>query len=85
MDKKLDLLSQIKTVETPSFLLTRIMQKVENQRNSQFSLRVSWAWGFSLFLIVSLNIAVLVETQSSNSKENIAQKMSLLPQNDFYK
>jgi hypothetical protein len=87
MDKKLELLSQIESVEAPPFLLTRIRQKIENERVNQFSPRVSWALGFSVFLIVSLNIAVLFENQAKSAEitPSFAQNMELLPQNDFYK
>jgi hypothetical protein len=87
MDKKLELLSQIESVEAPPFLLTRIKQQIENERVNQFSPRVTWALSISMVLIVSLNLAVLFrnETKSAEISSNIAQEMQLLPQNDFYK
>lgn len=85
IENKLELLSQIETVETPPFLLTRIIQRIENERLSQFSPRVSWAMGISFLLILSLNIAVLVNKSTTTKEINLAQTMHLLPQNDFYK
>jgi hypothetical protein len=85
MDKKLELLSQIETVEVPPFLLTRIMQQIKNEQVSKFSPRVSWAMGVSFLLILSLNIVVLVSNKTPIKEVNIAQTMNLLPQNDFYK
>jgi hypothetical protein len=85
MDKKLELLSQIETVEAPPFLLTRIRQQIENERVNQFSPRVSWALGFSMILVLSLNIAVLLSSNTPSAPTNLAQTMHLLPKNDFYK
>jgi hypothetical protein len=84
MDNKLKLLSQIEAVEAPPFLLTRITQKIENEQVSRFSLGASWALGFSLLLILSLDIAVLVRNFAPIKQVNLAQKMELLPKNDFY-
>ncbi|MEY4905070.1 MAG: hypothetical protein RLZZ292_2885 [Bacteroidota bacterium] len=85
MDKKLELLSQIETVEAPPFLFTRITQQIENERIHQFSPHVSWALGFSMVLILSLNIAVLLSSNTPSAPTNLAQTMHLLPKNDFYK
>ncbi len=84
MNDKLDVLSKIKPVEAPPFLLTRITQRIENERISRFSLRISWALGISMFLIFSLNVAILFQNQTKKTS-NLAQTMQLLPQNDFYK
>jgi hypothetical protein len=84
MDKNLELISQIQTVKAPPFLLTRIIQKIENERVNQFSIRVSWVLGFSMVLILSLNIAVLLSSNTPSVPTNLAQKMDLLPQNNFY-
>jgi hypothetical protein len=84
VNNNLELLSQIETVEAPTFLLTRIKQQIENERVNQFSPRVSWVLGFSMVLILSLNIAVLLSSNTPSVPTNLAQKMELLPQNNFY-
>jgi hypothetical protein len=61
------------------------MQQIENERVTQFSPRVSWVLGFSMVLILSLNIAVLVNSNTPSVPTNLAQTMHLLPKNDFYK
>ncbi len=87
MSNKLDVLSTIKIIETPPFLLTRIKQQIRNEADSPFSSRQSWVLGFSMVLILSLNIIILWQNQVNliEKTSSIAQKMQLIPQNDFYK
>ena len=87
MTNPIDLLEQIKKVDAPPFLLTRIKQKIENAQQASFSKGLSWSLVISLCMMVLLNIAVMIKyTNSTTSMQHstIASAMNLLPTNSLY-
>jgi hypothetical protein len=87
MNNPIDLLEQIKKVDAPPFLLTRIKQKIENAQYAHFSKGLSWSLVISLCMMVLLNIAVMIKyTNSTTSMQHstIAAAMNLLPTNSLY-
>ena len=87
MTNPIDLLEQIKKVDAPPFLLTRIKQKIENAQQASFSKGLSWSLVISLCMMLLLNIAVMIKyTNSTTSMQHltIAAAMNLLPTNSLY-
>lgn len=86
IDKQLDLLKQVKRVETPPFLLTRIRQKAQ-QKEAETMLSPQLVWGITASFVVLflINIAV-VSTQFSAPVQDISllESMNLLPNNTIY-
>lgn len=89
IDKKLDLLKQIKEVDAPPFLLTGIRQQIDNLGTAEAP--VKWKWAFALIsvVILVLNISMLLRSTDSAVKnnagvENIVKAMNLSTQNDLY-
>jgi hypothetical protein len=89
IDSKLDLLRQMKEVDAPHFLLTRIRQQINNLQYAEAP--VKWKWGFAVtsVVILSLNISIFFASSSSATKknngiENIVSSMNLSTTNDLY-
>ena len=89
IDSKLDLLKQMKEVDAPPFLLTRIRQQIHNLQHTEAP--VKWKWGFALasVVILVLNISILLATSASATKKNngiedIVSSMNLSTTNDLY-
>jgi hypothetical protein len=89
IDKKLDLLKQIKEVDAPPFLLTRINQQINNPGNTGASLKWKWAFALASVVILALNISILLTASSTATKKNVGVEsvvnaMNLSTQNDLY-
>ncbi len=87
MNNPIELLDQIKKVDAPPFLVTRIRQKIENSRQSRFSTGISWSLGISLLVVVVLNITIMMkQTHSTKTAQdsNLAVAMNLIPTNSLY-
>lgn len=86
IDEKLEILAKIQSVAAPVFLETRINQKLANLKNNNFSLPMSWALGFSLALLVSINVLILSDAQTKEQEQaNIAKSFNLSLQNELYR
>ncbi len=91
IDNKLDLLKQIKEVEAPLFLLTRIKQQIENLGNVEAPVNWKWAFAVSAVLILTLNISILFKSNDttevigkSGGIENVVKSMNLTTTNQLY-
>jgi len=87
MNNPIDLLEQIKKVDAPPFLLTRIKQKIENAQQASFSKGLSWSLVISLCMMLLLNIAVMIKytnTTTSIQDSTLAAAMNFLPTNSLY-
>lgn len=87
--KKLDLLKQIKEVDAPPFLLTRIRQQINNLGATEAPVKWKWAFALTSVVILAFNISILLtSTTSATTKnagvENIVKSMNLSTQNDLY-
>lgn len=91
IDKELDKLKLIKTVETPPYLFTRIKQQIDS-----FGLEkapVEWKWGFALTMIIVLvlNISTLFDTNTSGSVDQtsgiseVVSSLNMSSNNELYK
>jgi len=91
IDNKLDLLKQIKEVDAPPFLLTRIRQQIANLNNVEAPVKWKWAFAASAILILALNVSIFFksdETTASTGKnteiENVVKSMNLTNSNNLY-
>jgi hypothetical protein len=85
IDKKLEMLSQIESVEAPPFLLTRIKQKIENQSENHVSMPFTWSLIAAVSLLFILNCSVLFLNDTPKQTTNLVETLELMPKNDFYK
>ncbi len=80
-----DMLEYINKVDAPPFLLTRIRQKIANATEQTIAPKWAFAAGFSLVLVVSLNIYIITApTENKPQQANLAQTMNLIPHNSLY-
>ncbi len=94
MDNKLNLLKQIKAVDAPPFLLTRIRQQIQNQEVEEAPVKWKWAFALTSVLILVLNISILIRSTNNTSNttkveqkagiENVVNSMNLSTTNDVY-
>jgi hypothetical protein len=82
----IDDLHKLKRVEAPPFLFTRIQQKIEQAQATRLPGKVIWAVGFSLVLVLMVNIGTIRKvTHKTNNLEHFAQSMDLTTDNTLYK
>ena len=83
----LDVLAQIHSVDAPPFLWTRIQQKINIAQENRLAPAFAYLLGLSFLVLISLNVLIISQkTHHTPSKDNnIAQAMSLLPNNALYK
>ena len=89
LDKKLDALQQIKEVDAPPFLYTRIQQQIQNLQQLEAPAKWKWAFACSTVLILLINISILVRssepaTKKNTGVENIVNSLGLSNTNDLY-
>ena len=94
IDNKLDLLKQIKEVDAPPYLLTRIRQQIESSGAAQAPVKWKWAFAFAAVFILAFNISILLQTTANNKQsenitkkaglENVISTMNLTTTNDLY-
>lgn len=88
IDKKLELLKQLKEVDTPPYLFTRIRQQIDSSGIEEAP--VTWKFTFAVIalLILALNISTVFNTKSStvNSAgiKEVVSSMHLSSTNDLY-
>ncbi len=71
IDNRLDLLKQIKEMDAPPFLLTRIRQQIDNLNNVEAPVKWKWAFGAAAIVVLLLNVSILFSV-SSGTKNNAA-------------
>jgi hypothetical protein len=89
IDNKLNLLKQIKQVDAPPFLLTRIRQQIDNLGNVEAPVKWKWAFALTSIVIMMLNISIYLKANVFAEKkttgiENVINEMNLSTKNDLY-
>lgn len=89
IDNKLDLLKQIKEVDAPPFLLTRIRQQLQNLDNAEAPVKWKWAFALTSVAILVLNISIFFKTADTTYKnttgiETVINSMNLATTNNIY-
>lgn len=77
------MLSQIKKVDPPPFLLTRIRAQIQNNAGLYAPPSWKWAGGFAFALLLGLNLWAFQKRETPTVK-TIAAGMHLLSQNQIY-
>jgi DNA integrity scanning protein DisA with diadenylate cyclase activity len=86
MEDFLKPLELIKQVEVPSFLFTRIKQKIQNELNGRISMKTAYSMLACFFILLSINVFVVVSNNKTKSAAtNIGESFQLLPNNNLYK
>jgi hypothetical protein len=89
IDDKLDLLKNIKKVDAPPFLLTRVKQQIHNLSNVEAPIKWKWAFALTSVFIIMLNITIYFKSNIAYEKkttgvENVINGMNLSTKNDLY-
>jgi hypothetical protein len=87
IDKKLDLLNNIQSVDEPAFLLTRIKQRIQSLELSPAPSSWKWALALAGAVIIILNLGIIRKTSNTtehSSIESIAVSMNLSSGNNLY-
>ncbi|MFZ1751349.1 MAG: hypothetical protein WAU01_14210 [Saprospiraceae bacterium] len=89
IENKLDLLKQIKEVDAPPFLLTRIRQQIQNLNNVEAPIQWKWAFALTSVAIVALNISIFFTSVSATTEdttgiETVINSMHLSTTNNIY-
>ena len=87
IDNKLDKLKNIRGVDAPPFLFTRIKERIDSIGNTPVSTQWKLAFVLAALLILALNTGVLVqssERENKNSITDVVSSMQLSSSNDFY-
>lgn len=83
MEKEFQILGTIKRVEAPPFLLTRILNAIQNQQKELVHKKWAWAAAAFLILVFALNIAT-IHINQKNQKFDLAEIFEIKTQNNFY-
>jgi hypothetical protein len=90
IDKKLDVLKQMKEAEAPPFLLTRIRQRIEALNSTAAPVKWKWTIAVSFILILAINLSAFFNTgnditaKKNAAVQNIVSSMNLSTANDLY-
>jgi hypothetical protein len=87
IDNKLDKLKNIRRVDVPPFLFTRIKERIDSMSDAQVSKQWKLAFALTALLIVALNTGIIFQSSGREKKNNITDvvsAMQLSPSNDFY-
>jgi hypothetical protein len=89
LNKKLDALNQLKEVDAPPFLYTRIQQQIQNLQHMEAPVKWKWTFALTAIMILFINIAILLRTAAPAIKKNtgvesVVNAMGLSTTNDLY-
>lgn len=87
IDNKLDKLKNIRQVDAPPFLFTRIKERIDSIGNVPASTKWKLAFVLAALLILALNTGIVFQSSAREKKSNITNvvsTMQLSPSNDFY-
>jgi hypothetical protein len=86
-EEPLNMLKNVRKVETPTFLLTRIEGRIESREKEFISKKWVMAAFASMLLLMLLNVSVITHYWSSHHKTGAAavlESMNLSTSNDLY-
>lgn len=86
MDQELDKLKQIRRVDPPPFLFTRIRAGIDAMANAPAPLKWKLAFAGAAVLLIVLNTGILFRSGSSSSSQiqQVANAMQLSGSNELY-
>ncbi len=90
INSEIDLLKQIKHVDAPPFLFTRIKQSIDGMTYMEAPKQWKWALGLSVGIVLVLNLSVLLQAEKmalklrKSNTQLIVQSMNLITNNTLY-
>ncbi len=82
---ELEKLNRIRKVEAPSYLFTRIKEKIKRKQTEEISSPLAWILRISFFVLLGINISALLYSKKADMKENsLEQAFDLLQNNSLY-
>jgi len=82
----LDNLGRIQKVEAPTYLFTRILQKIEREKRERLSPRMVVTLNLSLTVVIIINLIVFIGSHTRlTSIESYAESIRLISDNNLYK
>lgn len=71
IDKKLEALQQIRDVDAPPFLITRIREKIQALQPD--FINIKWKWTFAVLSVIVLTINVALVLKMTSRQNNSAK------------
>ena len=90
MKHPVDILSKIQKVDTPPFLYTRILSRIQNKVIETVPVKWAVAATASLVLLISFNLNVILTNKENNTstvtntETNLSEAFSLQTSNSLY-
>ncbi len=87
IDKKLELLNNIRQVDAPPFMLARIKERINTISNPVTPIQWKWAFGLSSLIMIVLNTAVFLsekKVENKGSFETLVSTMDMSTTNELY-
>ena len=84
MKDPLDILDSVQKAETPPFLYTRILNRIQVSKKNKLTPQFALGFALSFILLLSLNTQVLKSNKTESAIE-IAQSMNLISNNTLYR
>ena len=83
--KALDLFDKIEQVDTPPYLLTRIHQKIANQKKEKMSSAILFTTTLSLVLLIIINVVGIKNfSQNESNDTSLIESLHLSSSNALY-
>ncbi len=84
IDNYLKPLENIRQVDAPPFLYTRIKKKIEDETRIRVPVKIAWGLTSACCLLLLFNIYVVVH-EYSHRKNDLVQQFQLMHDNNLYK
>lgn len=81
------MLNNLKRVDAPPFLLTRIRQRIANRQEQTLNPAIVWTAGLAMLFVISINVYLITDNPGISKRGhevNLAESMNLYPQNALY-
>lgn len=79
-----ELLDNIKRVDAPPFMLTRIQAKIDVLQTEVVKPVFAWSLAGVVIIVLLVNLMAYKQYQKSDNSGNLVELMDLAPQNDIY-
>jgi len=81
-----EMLQDIKKVEVPMFLYTKIQARINQKKEEYIAAKYVWIGAFSLMILLVLNVWTIQEStiQTEDSIAIMVEEMDLIPSNSFF-
>ncbi|MCU7616138.1 hypothetical protein NZ698_02910 [Chryseobacterium sp. PBS4-4] len=81
----LEVFSNIQEAKISDVVYEKILNKIENQKTTGFSVNQIWTYGIAASVVFILSIfTVLHNDTNENSTKQLAENMNIIPHNSLY-